>query len=54
MKLPALILLPAMGAIVVATAGCRTPDRSPLRTVAAVDLPRFMGDWYVIAEEKGR
>lgn len=49
MKFPALILLPALAAAVVATAACRTPDRPPLRTVAAVDLPRFMGDWYVIA-----
>ena len=28
--------------------GCATMD-SPLRTVAHVDLPRYMGDWYVIA-----
>ncbi|MDE0841372.1 MAG: lipocalin family protein [Porticoccaceae bacterium] len=27
--------------------GCSSPP--PLATVAAVDLPRFMGDWYVIA-----
>ncbi len=25
------------------------PDSEPLKTVAHVDLPRFMGDWYVIA-----
>lgn len=49
MKRPALILLPALATVVVAAAGCRTPDRPPLHTVAAVDLPRFMGDWYVIA-----
>jgi len=28
-------------------AGCQTP--SPMPTVERVDLPRFMGDWYVIA-----
>jgi len=28
--------------------GCSTTS-SPLRTVDRVDLPRFMGDWYVIA-----
>jgi apolipoprotein D and lipocalin family protein len=31
-------------------AGCQTaPTMPPLRTVPRVDLPRFMGDWYVIA-----
>jgi apolipoprotein D and lipocalin family protein len=31
-------------------AGCTTmAARPPLETVASVDLPRFMGDWYVIA-----
>lgn len=29
--------------------GCTTVPREPLPTVANVDLPRFMGDWYVIA-----
>lgn len=30
-------------------AGCATsPKLPPLRTVDKVDLPRFMGDWYVI------
>ena len=29
--------------------GCMTtPKQAPLRTVNHVDLPRFMGDWYVI------
>ncbi|HKJ53656.1 MAG TPA: lipocalin family protein [Gammaproteobacteria bacterium] len=27
--------------------GCASPQ--PIRTVGQVDLPRFMGDWYVIA-----
>ena len=30
-------------------AGCQSVQRSPLTHVAYVDLPRFMGDWYVIA-----
>jgi len=29
--------------------GCAT-TRAPVRTVERVDLPRYMGDWYVIAE----
>jgi apolipoprotein D and lipocalin family protein len=33
-----------------ALAGCQTaPPKAPLQPVAKVDLPRFMGDWYVIA-----
>lgn len=30
-------------------AGCQTVSRPPIATVAHVDLPRFMGAWYVIA-----
>jgi apolipoprotein D and lipocalin family protein len=30
-------------------AGCQRSLLSALDTVAKVDLPRFMGDWYVIA-----
>jgi len=30
-------------------AGCTTTSRPPLATVPSVDLPRFMGPWYVIA-----
>jgi apolipoprotein D and lipocalin family protein len=30
-------------------AGCQTVTRPPIELVAKVDLPRFMGDWYVIA-----
>ncbi len=38
---------------------CSTPSQKPLTTVAKVDLPRFMGDWYVVAHipyalEKGK
>ena len=29
--------------------GCQSATLPPLKTVANVDLPRFMGDWYVIA-----
>ncbi|BDU77555.1 lipocalin family protein [Mesoterricola sediminis] len=49
MKPPPLILLSTFAAALLALAACRTPARVPLRTVPAVDLPRFMGDWYVIA-----
>ena len=28
---------------------CETPPTRPLQTVERVDVPRFMGDWYVIA-----
>jgi len=30
-------------------AGCQSPPLPPLATVAHVELPRFMGPWYVIA-----
>jgi len=30
-------------------AGCQSIPRAPLAQVGHVDLPRFMGDWYVIA-----
>jgi len=33
----------------VVLAGCQTVSRPPIVTVAKVDLARFMGDWYVIA-----
>jgi apolipoprotein D and lipocalin family protein len=29
--------------------GCATPAMPPIKTVEHVDLQRFMGDWYVIA-----
>ena len=32
-----------------ALASCATMPKQPIQTVAHVDLPRFMGDWYVIA-----
>jgi apolipoprotein D and lipocalin family protein len=29
--------------------GCSSTGQTPIRTVDHVDLPRFMGDWYVVA-----
>ncbi|MGZ8156748.1 MAG: lipocalin family protein [Burkholderiales bacterium] len=40
-------LLIALGALILA--GCASTSLPPLKTVAYVDLKRFMGDWYVIA-----
>jgi hypothetical protein len=39
-------LLPALGAALL-LAGCQSA--TPMETVPHVDLPRFMGPWYVIA-----
>jgi apolipoprotein D and lipocalin family protein len=36
-----------MPALLIALAACSSPP--PIRTATAVDLERFMGDWYVIA-----
>ncbi len=33
----------------VALTACSAVDHAPIRTEPHVDLPRFMGDWYVIA-----
>ncbi|MCU0934385.1 MAG: lipocalin family protein, partial [Thiobacillaceae bacterium] len=30
-------------------AGCQSAPRPPIALAGPVDLPRFMGDWYVIA-----
>jgi apolipoprotein D and lipocalin family protein len=48
MSLPLLALpLLALGLL---AAGCASaPARPPIPTVPRVDLPRYMGDWYVIA-----
>ena len=35
--------------ILLILAGCQTLSKPPIKTVAYVDLARFMGDWYVIA-----
>lgn len=44
-------LLATLGltALVGTLAGCQSNPATPMPTVAQVDLPRFMGDWYVIA-----
>lgn len=49
MRPAALSALLVLALALAALAGCRAPAHPPLRTVTAVDLPRFMGDWYVIA-----
>jgi apolipoprotein D and lipocalin family protein len=38
-------LLPLLGLLT----GCATGSRAPIATVPQVDLPRYMGDWHVIA-----
>jgi apolipoprotein D and lipocalin family protein len=38
-----------IGMTTLALVGCQSAAMPPLHTVAQVDLPRFMGDWYVIA-----
>jgi len=43
--LPLLSLL----AVALIGAGCSSTDTRPLPRPASVDVPRFMGDWYVIA-----
>jgi apolipoprotein D and lipocalin family protein len=35
--------------ITLCLSGCQSTPLVPLATVPSVDLPRFMGDWYVIA-----
>ncbi len=39
----------ALLAALLALAGCQTAAHPPIALVPHVDLPRFMGDWYVIA-----
>ncbi len=41
------VLISIALATMIATTGCKSPQ--PIPTVPAVDLKRFMGDWYVIA-----
>ena len=43
------ILKASLLASVLALAGCQSAPRPPLAAIPHVDLPRFMGDWYVIA-----
>jgi apolipoprotein D and lipocalin family protein len=44
-RITAALLAPAFTLL----AACQSPRLPELKTVAKVDLPRFMGDWYVIA-----
>lgn len=44
-----LILMMLFGLPLLILGGCQSASLQPLATVARVDLPRFMGDWYVIA-----
>ncbi len=45
-----LLLVTFMAITASGAAGCSgTPSQGPIDTVEYVDLPRFMGDWYVIA-----
>jgi apolipoprotein D and lipocalin family protein len=48
-KLPSLLPLSALALSLAALVSCRSARTAPLRTVPQVDLPRFMGDWYIIA-----
>lgn len=43
------ILSKLCGIFAVTLTACATTSLPPVNTVATVDLPRFMGDWYVIA-----
>ncbi|QNK72957.1 lipocalin family protein [Variovorax sp. PAMC28562] len=47
--LPAAALALAAIALLAACATSSSPGRSPVALAPNVDLPRFMGDWYVIA-----
>jgi apolipoprotein D and lipocalin family protein len=42
-------MLALAGGAVLLLSACASPSRPPLATVPQVDLQRFMGDWYVIA-----
>ncbi len=44
------LLLPSLLAMSLAAGGCSSTGHSPLPRAAHVDVPRFMGDWYVIAQ----
>jgi apolipoprotein D and lipocalin family protein len=44
-----LALLMILGTLLAACAGTATRSANPLPTAEAVDLPRFMGTWHVIA-----
>lgn len=39
----------ALGLMAMFACACHSGNLAPLQTVPTVDIPRFMGDWYVIA-----
>jgi apolipoprotein D and lipocalin family protein len=47
--LSSLLATLGLSGLVGVLAGCQSSPVAPMPTVAQVDLPRFMGDWYVIA-----
>jgi apolipoprotein D and lipocalin family protein len=47
--LSSLLATLGLSGLVGTLAGCQSTPATPMPTVAQVDLPRFMGDWYVIA-----
>lgn len=47
LHLPKMLLV--MCVLVMFGAGCHARDLPPIKPVAPIDLPRFMGKWYVIA-----
>ena len=49
MRVPGRGVLAVLLALAWLVAGCSSMPTTPVATVPYVDLPRFMGDWYVIA-----
>ena len=49
MKLSLLHSLFVSGITALLASCSTTPSKPPLKTVAHIDLPRFMGDWYIFA-----
>ncbi|EYC50938.1 membrane protein [Hylemonella gracilis str. Niagara R] len=48
-RLKPLLATLGLSGLVGLLAGCQSSPVAPMPTVPQVDLPRFMGDWYVIA-----
>ena len=44
------LLLPSLLAMTLIGGGCSSTGHAPLPRATHVDVPRFMGDWYVIAQ----
>jgi apolipoprotein D and lipocalin family protein len=49
MDISRLLLGVGVAGLVLVQLACSTGNRKPLPTIGALDLERFMGDWYVIA-----